>query len=319
MSPFKSHAWYAKCHTDHSQVQVAPVDEVNEAPRCPNRHVDPATQLPDLLPNVHTFTHMRTVRRQELPQSKHMISQPPRYHATSLLLWPQANRQAQQSQALTGPSRLRALGNSKWNSAGIQEACCRTSIVAAYSEAGGGVLELALHLLCQLARGRQDDAARRPAALCRRLRILLHTQPRVLVLLECLSSCLVLQRLLLALLFKLRCQLQKSRATLRMPSQQIAERKKERFNCLISWEAYDALHWRQQQVPEVSHLEQVLDDRQRKGERLARTRSGAPDEVAPLLRRLKHMLLDGKQRPDVALLQGRNGLITEPTIYQLQP
>ena len=72
MSPFKSHAWYAKCHTDHSQVQVAPVDEVNEAPRCPNRHVDPATQLPDLLPNVHTFTHMRTVRRQELPQSKHI-------------------------------------------------------------------------------------------------------------------------------------------------------------------------------------------------------------------------------------------------------
>ena len=67
------------------------------------------------------------------------------------------------------------------------------------------------------------------------------------------------------------------------------------------WKADDTLHW-QQQVPEVSHLEQVLNDWEREGKRLSRTRSGTSDEVAALLRRLKHMLLDGKERPDVALL-----------------
>lgn len=71
----------------HAEVQVASVDEVNEAPRRANRHIHPAAQLADLLPNVHA------------------------------------------------------------------------PVVAAHDQTRRGLLELTLHLLCQLARGRQDDAA----------------------------------------------------------------------------------------------------------------------------------------------------------------
>ena len=41
----------------------------------------------------------------------------------------------------------------------------RTAVVAARLEGGGGLLELALHLLGQLARGRHDQAPRLPAPL----------------------------------------------------------------------------------------------------------------------------------------------------------
>ena len=79
--------WELLLEMYHAKVEVASVDEVYEAPWRANRHIHPAAQLTDLLPNVHS------------------------------------------------------------------------TIVAAHNQTRRGFLELALHLLCQLARGRQDDAA----------------------------------------------------------------------------------------------------------------------------------------------------------------
>lgn len=62
---------------------------------------------------------------------------------------------------------------------GVPSGACmcraRTSIVASDGEAGRGLLELLLDLLCQLAGGRQDNAAGGPAPLRWTLCVLLQS------------------------------------------------------------------------------------------------------------------------------------------------
>lgn len=65
------------------------------------------------------------------------------------------------------------------------------------------------------------------------------------------------------------------------------------------------------------YLKQVLDDWQRKSQRLARARPCAAYEVAPRLGRLEHVLLDGEQCLDVARFQGSNSLIRQPDVGHL--
>ena len=69
--------------------------------------------------------------------------------------------------------------------------------------------------------------------------------------------------------------------------------------------------------PARAHLDQRLDDRQRKRERLAAARLGAADDVPAAHDGLQHLLLDLEQAEDAARRQGIHGLLGEAEVGHL--
>ena len=68
----------------------------------------------------------------------------------------------------------------------------------------------------------------------------------------------------------------------------------------------------------VTHLHNFLDDRQSKGQSLARPSLGTPDEIASTVGGLIHMLLNGEQACYAPLPQSLKRHLGQSAVLQLQ-